>query len=86
MAALPALAAFWREFRENRIAVAALAVLATIAAVTLAAPLVAPQDPYDLANLDLADARRPPGPVGTRGYAPLRGTHAPGRAQRSALI
>jgi peptide/nickel transport system permease protein len=86
MAALPALAAFWREFRENRIAVAALAVLATIAAVTLAAPLVAPQDPYDLANLDLADARRPPGHVGTGGYAHLLGTDAQGRDLLSAMI
>jgi peptide/nickel transport system permease protein len=86
MAALPALAAFWREFRENRIAVAALAVLATIAAVTLAAPLVAPQDPYDLANLDLADARRAPGPFGPRGYAQLLGTDAQGRDLLSAMI
>jgi peptide/nickel transport system permease protein len=86
MAAAHALGAFWREFCENRIAVAALAVLAVIAAVTLAAPLVAPQDPYDLANLDLADARRPPGHVGTGGYAHLLGTDAQGRDLLSAMI
>ncbi|MFN9942222.1 MAG: ABC transporter permease, partial [bacterium] len=57
-----------------------------IAAVTLAAPLVAPQDPYDLANLDLADARRPPGHVGTGGYAHLLGTDAQGRDLLSAMI
>jgi peptide/nickel transport system permease protein len=81
-----ATAAFWREFGENRFAVVALAVLATIAALTLAAPLVAPQDPYDLANLDLADARRPPGHVGTGGYAHLLGTDAQGRDLLSAMI
>jgi peptide/nickel transport system permease protein len=86
MAVAHAIGAFWREFSENRIAVVALAILALIAAVTLAAPLVAPQEPYDLANLDLADARRPPGHVGTGGYTHLLGTDAQGRDLLSAMI
>ena len=86
MAIAHAIGAFWREFAENRIAVVALAVLAVIAAVTLAAPLVAPQDPYDLASLELADARRPPGHVGTGGYVHLLGTDAQGRDLLSAMI
>lgn len=86
MAGAQALGAFWREFRENRIAVVALAVLAAIAVLTLAAPLVTPQDPYDLASLDLSDARRPPGHVGTGGYAHLLGTDAQGRDLLSAMI
>ena len=56
------LARFWREFRENRIAVAALAVVvADRGRSPLLAPLITPQDPYDLAKLVLMDARRPPG-------------------------
>ena len=81
-----ALTAFWAEFSENRIAVAALVVLLVIAALTLLAPVVAPQDPYDLANLDLSDARRPPGYVGSGGYIHLLGTDAQGRDLLSAMI
>ena len=81
-----ALTAFWAEFSENRIAVAALVVLLVIVALTLLAPVVAPQDPYDLANLDLSDARRPPGYVGSGGYIHLLGTDAQGRDLLSAMI
>jgi len=41
-------------------------ILMVIAA--LLAPLIAPQKPYDIASLNLADARRPPGYVGSGGY------------------
>ena len=55
---------FWSEFGENRIAVAALAIVVIVVLVAVLAPLIAPQDPYDLATLTLRDARRPPGFVG----------------------
>jgi peptide/nickel transport system permease protein len=86
MARATALAGFWREFRENHIAVAALLVLAAIAALTLLAPWIVPQDPYDLANLDLSDARRAPGFIGTGGYVHLLGTDAQGRDLLSAMV
>lgn len=79
-------ARFWAEFRESRVAVAALAVVLLIVAVALAAPLVAPQDPYDLANLVLMDARRPPGFVGSGGYTHILGTDAQGRDLFSAIL
>jgi peptide/nickel transport system permease protein len=45
------MAGFWRDYRENWVATLALAVVVLIVAAALAAPLITPQDPYDLANL-----------------------------------
>lgn len=80
------MAAFWREYRENWSAVVALAVVALVVAAALAAPLITPQDPYDLANLNLMDARRPPGHVGSGGYIHWLGTDAQGRDLYSAIL
>ncbi len=79
-------AGIWGEFRENHVAVAALAVVLVIALVALLAPLVAPQNPYDLAKLVLMDARRPPGYVGSGGYVHILGTDAQGRDLFSAIL
>jgi peptide/nickel transport system permease protein len=79
-------AGIWSEFRENHVAVAALAVVLVIALVALLAPLVAPQNPYDLAKLVLMDARRPPGYVGSGGYVHILGTDAQGRDLFSAIL
>jgi len=78
--------AFWREFSENRIAVIGLAVVIVILLLAILAPVIAPQDPYDLAGLSLRDARRPPGHVGTGGYTHLLGTDAQGRDLFSAIL
>ena len=80
------LAAFWAEFRENWIAVAALAVVVIIVFIAVFAPLISPQDPYDLATLSLMDARRPPGHVGSGGYVHLLGTDDQGRDLVSAIL
>ena len=80
------LARIWDEFRENRVAVAALVVVIMIALVALLAPLIAPQNPYDLAKLVLMDARRPPGYVGSNGYMHILGTDAQGRDLFSAIL
>jgi peptide/nickel transport system permease protein len=79
-------ARFWSEFRESPIAVVALVVVIVICSMAVAAPLIAPQDPYDLAHLVLADARRPPGFVGSNGYTHLLGTDAQGRDLLSAIL
>ena len=55
------LARFSREFAESRLALAGLALLAGVLLLALFAPWIAPQNPYDLAKLDLLDARLPPG-------------------------
>ncbi len=80
------IADFWAEFRANRVALAALAVVVLTVLATIAAPLLVPQDPYDLANLTLRDARRPPGFVGTAGFTHVLGTDAQGRDLLSAIV
>jgi peptide/nickel transport system permease protein len=77
---------FWNEFRENHIAVAALAVVIVMIVAAVLAPLIAPQNPYDIASLDLADARRPPGYLGSGGYVHWLGTDAQGRDLLSAIL
>ena len=76
----------WAEFRENRVALGALVVVVVIALIALLAPLIAPQNPYDLASLVLMDARRPPGFVGSGGYTHILGTDAQGRDLFSAIL
>jgi peptide/nickel transport system permease protein len=80
------LARFWLEFRESRIAVAALAVIVIVALLALFAPVIAPQDPYDIGRLALGDARRPPGYAGRGGYIHWLGTDAQGRDVLSAIL
>ncbi len=79
-------ARFWAEFRESRIAVAALVLVVLLVGVALLAPLIAPQNPYDLAKLSLSDARRPPGFTGSAGYVHWLGTDAQGRDLFSAIL
>ena len=71
---------FAEEFAASRVALGGLALLALIVLVALAAPWLAPQDPYDLAKLDLMDSRQPPGGK----Y--LLGTDGQGRDMLSAIF
>jgi peptide/nickel transport system permease protein len=70
----------------TRVAVIALGVVIAISILALAAPLISPQNPYDLANLVLMDARRPPGFVGSKGFTHWLGTDAQGRDLLSAIL
>lgn len=79
-------ARFWDEFKSSGVAVVALGVVVLISALAIAAPLISPQDPYDLANLVLMDARRPPGFVGSKGFTHWLGTDAQGRDLLSAIL
>jgi peptide/nickel transport system permease protein len=81
-----ALSAFWSEFRESWVSVAALGVVVAIVLAAICAPLITPQDPYDIGNLSLSDARRPPGFVGSGGYTHVLGTDAQGRDLYSAIL
>jgi len=55
----------WRrvasEFVRSRLAVAGLALLAIAVVLALAAQWISPQNPYDLAQLDVMDSKLPPG-------------------------
>lgn len=83
---IAALGGFWNEFSENRVAVAALGVVTLVVLAAFAAPLITPQNPYDLADLSLMDARRPPGYIGFGGYTHILGTDAQGRDLFSAIV
>ena len=52
---------FVSEFFESRLAVLGLLVFTVIVLVALLAPFIAPQNPYDLAVLDIMDGRLEPG-------------------------
>ena len=73
-------------YAESRLAVVAAFVLACIVVAALAAPWIAPQDPYDLEQLDLLDARLPPGEKGGSGMTYWLGTDAQGRDMLSAIL
>ncbi len=79
-------ARFWQEFRESRIALASLIVVIAVILLAVLAPLIAPQNPYDLSKLVLGDARRPPGYIGSGGFTHWLGTDAQGRDLWSAIL
>ena len=52
---------FISDFCESRVALLGLAVFVCIVFVAVFAPFISPQDPYDLAQLDILDGRLEPG-------------------------
>ena len=76
----------WREFAENRRAVAALVVCGLLLAAALLSPLIAPQNPYDLTVIDMFDSRMPPGSVNPDGFHYWLGTDGQGRDMLSAML
>jgi len=77
---------FAAVFSRDRIALAALAVLALLFAAALAAPWLTPQDPYDLAQLDILDAKLPPGAAAAAGHTYWLGSDDQGRDMWSAIL
>ncbi len=77
---------FAADFLASRIALAGLLLLAAIIGIALLAPLIAPQNPYDLAKLDLLDGRLAPGETGMGGQTYLLGTDGQGRDMLSAIL
>jgi peptide/nickel transport system permease protein len=74
------------DFVANPVAVFGLALLAVIIATALFAPLLSPQNPYDLAQLDVMDARLPPGSQSPNGGTYWLGTDDQGRDMLSAIF
>jgi len=78
---------FLRQFRASRIAVAGSVVLLALIVAAVFAPWIAPQNPYDLAQIDVLDARLPPGAVSAEhGMRYLFGTDEQGRDMLSAML
>lgn len=74
------------DFFTSPGAVVALALLCVIVGVAFAAPLISPQNPYDLAQLDLRDGKLPPGAVASGGGTFWLGSDARGRDLVSAIL
>ena len=77
---------FWQDYRRSPVAVISLAVIFLLLALSFGAPLVTPQDPYDMATLDWMDAFLRPGTEGSGGYAHVLGTDNAGRDMLSAIL
>ncbi|HET7836499.1 ABC transporter permease [Variovorax ginsengisoli] len=81
---------WWRvaaDFLHSRIAVGGLVVLGIVVLAALLAPWITPQNPYDLLQLDVLDARLPPGSRSSEGgYTYWLGTDGQGRDLYSAII
>lgn len=77
---------FVSEFFSSKLAVLGLVVFTIIVLVALFAPLIAPQDPYDLAVLDIMDGRLEPGSVGGSGITHWLGTDDQGRDMLSGIM
>ncbi len=74
------------DFARGRLALAGLALLALILLVALFAPLISPQDPYDLAQLDVQDSRLPPGSRSGEGMTFWLGSDDQGRDILSGIF
>jgi peptide/nickel transport system permease protein len=74
------------DFAASRIALAGLALLGLILLVAITAPLISPQNPYDLAQLDVVDGRLPPGSVSASGTTFWLGSDDQGRDMLSAIF
>lgn len=74
------------EFAESKLAMLGLVLLVLMIGASLVAPLLSPQDPYDLAKLDIMDARLPPGEVAGEGFTFLLGSDGQGRDMLSAML
>ena len=76
----------WYSFRNSPVAMAAALVAAVCALSALFAPWVAPHNPFDLASLELSDARLPPAWQEGGKLTYLLGTDDQGRDILSALM
>jgi peptide/nickel transport system permease protein len=71
---------------RDRLALFGVAIVATLVLAAILAPLIAPQNPYDLSQLDIMDNRLRPGSQSASGMIYLIGTDDQGRDLLSAIL
>ena len=76
----------WWSFKKHPSAIVATIVLALLLASAFLAPWIAPQNPYDLASLDLLNAQLPPIWSADGQWPYLLGTDLQGRDVLSAIL
>jgi len=74
------------DFLTNPVAVVGLSMLILIVLAAIFAPLISPQNPYDLAQLDVMEGRLPPGSASPTGGTFWLGTDDQGRDMLSAIF
>ena len=77
---------FTAGFARDRIAVAAFVALCLILLAAIFAPFVSPQNPYDLAQLDIMDSKAAPGTKAGAGFTFWLGSDDQGRDMTSAIL
>jgi peptide/nickel transport system permease protein len=77
---------FVADFAASRLAVGGLVLLVAIVLAAVLAPWLSPQNPYDLAQLDVLDSRLPPGSKSADGMTFWLGTDDQGRDMLSAIL
>ncbi|WP_323764378.1 ABC transporter permease [Marinovum sp.] len=77
---------FLRQFTRSGLAVGALVVFTSIVLAAVFAPVLAPQNPYDLMQLDIMDGRLSPGSQGYTGTTFWLGTDDQGRDLLSGIL
>jgi peptide/nickel transport system permease protein len=75
-----------RAFFRSPAASLGLFVLVAVALMAVLAPWITPQNPYDLASLDVMDGTQPPGSQSFSGLTYWLGTDAQGRDMLSAIV
>ncbi|HET9403843.1 MAG TPA: ABC transporter permease [Burkholderiales bacterium] len=73
-------------FARDRIAIVALGTLSLILLAAVFAPLVSPQNPYNLAQLDILDSKLAPGSSAGAGFTFWLGSDDQGRDMGSAIL
>ena len=74
------------EFAESNLALVGLAMLLLVIAIAIFAPFISPQNPYDLAQIDLMDSKLAPGEKSSAGKTYLVGSDDQGRDMLSAIF
>jgi peptide/nickel transport system permease protein len=77
---------FVSTFMEDRVAVFGLWLLAIVLLLALLAPVIAPQNPYDLASVDIMDSKQPPGERAGDGFRMWLGSDGVGRDLLSGIL
>jgi peptide/nickel transport system permease protein len=80
------LRALWNDFAERKGAVIALCMCGVLLLAAILAPWIAPQNPYDLLQIDMFDSRLQPGKVSPSGFIYWLGTDGQGRDMLSAML
>jgi peptide/nickel transport system permease protein len=77
---------FANEFRESKLAMVGLALLTIVLLIAIFAPLISPQNPYDLSQLDVMDSKLAPGEKSFAGKTHVLGTDDQGRDMLSGIF